>query len=328
MAKPPGGSSCSIFVGNVPYDADEAELKDLFGKVGQVTSVRVVVDKDTKQPKGYAFCDFVDSSSVQLAITQLNNVEYNGRRLRIDWAERELNREQGGVGGERGGERHGGGGGRGGPPGGPSGPGGGPEPPPLAAPVPTVADRLARLREQEATEQARVLAQDAAERAEIARLMETLTPMQLFNIVGEMQRLAIRAPEVARALVGENLQLCLALQHAQFLIGMTEEPPLPTKPEVRETARNVRQRMWVPDEEPARPVTAPAAQLVPTFMLGQSQPGLPPMPPAMRPAKAPGPPSGPQDKGFLESLVSLSPGEIDQLEHGTKMRLLEYLQTI
>jgi len=320
MAKPPGGSSCSIFVGNVPYDANEDELRELFAKVGQVTSVRVVVDKDTKQPKGYGFCDFVDSSSVQLAITQLNNVEYNGRKLRIDWAERELNQSQGGAGGgERAGPPREGG--RAGPPGaGPSGPGGGSEPPPLAVPVPTVADRLARLREQEATEQARQLAQDAAERAEIARLMETLTPLQLFNIIGEMQRLAIRAPEVARALVGENLQLCLALQHAQFLIGMTEEPPLPTKPEVQETARNVRQRMWVPDEEPARP--AHAGQPV---MLGQGQPA---MPPTMRPAPRPAVGQNPQDKGFLESLVSLSPGEIDQLEHSTKVRLLEYLQTL
>ncbi|CAJ1345641.1 unnamed protein product, partial [Effrenium voratum] len=83
-------ASCSIFVGNVPYDAVEEELKELFGKVGNVTSIRLVLDKDTKQPKGYAFADFADPASVQAAVDKLNHVEYNGRKLRIDAAEREL----------------------------------------------------------------------------------------------------------------------------------------------------------------------------------------------------------------------------------------------
>eukprot|EP00434_Breviolum_minutum_P036373 symbB.v1.2.032225.t1/scaffold3839.1/size96963/4 len=75
-------ASCSIFVGNVPYDAQEDELKELFGKVGNVTSVRLVLDKDTKTPKGYAFADFADPASA--AVEKLNHVEYNGRKLRID----------------------------------------------------------------------------------------------------------------------------------------------------------------------------------------------------------------------------------------------------
>ena len=72
--------SCSIFVGNVPYDADEDELKDVFSKAGEVASVRVVSDRDTRQPKGYAFVDFGDRASVEKAIETLNNVEYNGRQ--------------------------------------------------------------------------------------------------------------------------------------------------------------------------------------------------------------------------------------------------------
>jgi len=214
MSNPPA-TSCSIFVGNVPYDAQEDELRDLFSKVGNVTSVRVVCDRDTKQPKGYAFCDFMDSSSVHAAIQKLNNMEYNGRKLRIDWAERELHTTAAKPIEDRPASRSNTGG---------SGGGGGgamPEdPPPLPAPVPTVADRLARLREQEAMEQARVAAADATERAEIQKLMEVLTPQQLLHVLGEMQRLAIRAPEVARALLNENLQLALALQHSELLVGV------------------------------------------------------------------------------------------------------------
>merc|ERR1711920_498533 len=100
----------------------------------------------------------------------------------------------------------------------------------------TIADRMARLKEQEAAEAARVAAADAAERAEIARLMETLTPQQVLHILGEMQRLALRAPEVARALVSENLQLALALQHAEFLAGLVDDSPIPCEPEVKERA--------------------------------------------------------------------------------------------
>mmetsp|Transcript_126585 Transcript_126585/g.253095 ORF Transcript_126585/g.253095 Transcript_126585/m.253095 type:complete len:276 (+) Transcript_126585:75-902(+) len=217
MSKPLA-TSCSIFVGNVPYDAQEDELRDLFSKVGNVTSVRVVCDKDTRQPKGYAFCDFVDASSVHAAIEKLNNMEYNGRKLRIDWAERELHTPtakpiEDRPADNRMGTRSsaGGGGGGGGVPA---------DPPPLPAPVPTVADRLARLREQEAMEQARIAAADATERAEIRKLMEVLTPQQVLHVLGEMQRLAIRAPEVARALLNENLQLALALQHAELLVGV------------------------------------------------------------------------------------------------------------
>lgn len=243
-----GSTSCSIFVGNVPYDAQEDELRELFSKVGNVTSIRVVCDRDTRQQKGYAFCDFSDSQSVQLAIDKLNNVEYNGRKLRIDLAERELHASGAGKGGDR--DRD----------------GPGPAPPPrrggamppidvnmLPVPVPTVADRMAQLRDQQAAEQARVQAAETAERAEIGRLMETLMPHQIIHIVCEMQRLAIRAPEVARALLMENQQLALALQHAEFLAGMTEDPPVPTEPEVRERAISVREKLWGSPVAPAPP---------------------------------------------------------------------------
>jgi len=200
-----GGAHCSIFVGNVPYDAEESELKDLFSKAAPVTSVRLVLDKETKAPKGYAFCDLQEGTNVKSAIEKLNNIEYNGRKLRVDHAERELNPSQ---------REHGGG--RPPPPGGPR-----PQmPDPPVIPVPTLspAERQARLREQEAAEAARVAAGVTAERAEIARLMETLSPPQIFKILGEVQRLVLRAPEVARALIQENLQLALALQLRIFLL--------------------------------------------------------------------------------------------------------------
>lgn len=266
-----GGTSCSIFVGNVPYDADEDELREIFAKVGSVTSVRVVCDKDTKQPKGYAFCDFQESTSVQAAIEKLNNVEYNGRKLRIDWAERELHASGPAL---RDRERDDG-------PGPP--PRGGRPPVPASdmnfppRPVLTVADRLSRMRDQEAEEKAKVAAAENAERAEIGRLMETLTPQQVISIVAEMQRLALRAPEVARALLTENQQLALALHHAQFLAGMIDDPPLSTEPEVRERARSVREKVWGMSTAPAAPHPSLQAIQGPAGVMQQGLLALPQM---------------------------------------------------
>lgn len=360
-------TSCSIFVGNVPYDAQEDELKELFGKVGNVTSVRIVCDKDTKTPKGYAFADFADPASVQAAVDKLNHVEYNGRKLRIDAAERELHnpfssREDGPSKGK--------GGGKGAPP--------VPIDPASLPKVETAADRLARQKEAEAAEKAKRAQAEQAERAEIARLMETLTPQQVLHVLGEMQRLTIRAPDVARALIAENSQLALALHHAEFLAGLLEEPPLATEPEVRERARSVREKIWgAASAAPASTMMmapgvggapgvpgmagAPGMAPAPVSALAQVMqiPGLPPgvtplympgqfmqagqmgMPMGTAPAPgmpfgyaqavpgvAPGASTEEQRRGILEQLAQLSPAEIDRLPHDTKVQLLDYLQKL
>jgi len=130
---------------------------------------------------------------------------------------------------------------------------------------------MAQLREQEALEQAKQAAADAAERAEVARLMETLSPAQLLHIIGEIQRLSVSAPEVARALVGENIQLALAIQHAVFLVGLLEEPSLHTDAEVKERAKSVREKIWQSGApplppQPLAPKAAVPAMTVPTQM--------------------------------------------------------------
>jgi len=164
---------------------------------------------------------------------------------------------------------------------------------PMAA-VPTIAERMARMRAQEAEQKAKAAAAELAERAEIGRLMETLTPQQVIHLLGEMQRLALRAPEVARALIAENMQLALALQHAEFLAGMIEESPLPTEPEVKERARNVREKLWGSSQAPAPPHPSAVAVAcqgsypqggMPLGMLSQpglmALPGMPPHPMTM-----------------------------------------------
>merc|ERR550532_2804555 len=82
--------SCTVFIGNIPYDAQEDDLRNIFNRVGAVESLRLVYDKDTKQPKGYGFCDYSDPDTAMSAVRNLNEVECNGRRLRIDLADNAL----------------------------------------------------------------------------------------------------------------------------------------------------------------------------------------------------------------------------------------------
>lgn len=75
-----------VVVGNVPYDASEQELLDLFSTAGSVSALRMVTDKDTGKPKGYGFCEYNDPEAAKSALRNLNNAEFHGRSLRIDFA--------------------------------------------------------------------------------------------------------------------------------------------------------------------------------------------------------------------------------------------------
>eukprot|EP00835_Amoeboradix_gromovi_P002763 NODE_163_length_16507_cov_1.031814.p5 type:complete len:283 gc:universal NODE_163_length_16507_cov_1.031814:15770-14922(-) len=75
-----------VFVGNISYDATEQGLKQVFSRVGPVNSFRLVTDKDTKRPKGYAFCEFYDHETASSAVRNMNGFEAFGRNLRVGWA--------------------------------------------------------------------------------------------------------------------------------------------------------------------------------------------------------------------------------------------------
>lgn len=75
-----------VFVGNISYDATEQGLKQVFSRVGPVHSFRLVTDKETKRPKGYAFCEFNDHETASSAVRNMNGFEAFGRNLRVGWA--------------------------------------------------------------------------------------------------------------------------------------------------------------------------------------------------------------------------------------------------
>eukprot|EP00434_Breviolum_minutum_P030730 symbB.v1.2.027178.t1/scaffold2760.1/size95945/10 len=84
------GKTATVFVGNIPYDATEDDVRGHLAQGGKVESFRMVFDKETLQPKGYGFCDFSDPDTAINAIKILSEKECNGRKLRLDLADNEL----------------------------------------------------------------------------------------------------------------------------------------------------------------------------------------------------------------------------------------------
>lgn len=75
-----------IYVGNMSYGTTEESLTTLFSQYGEVSSVKIITDRDTGRAKGFAFVAMNDDSAAQKAIDELNGKEVDGRTLRINEA--------------------------------------------------------------------------------------------------------------------------------------------------------------------------------------------------------------------------------------------------
>ncbi|EDW59336.1 cleavage stimulation factor subunit 2 [Drosophila virilis] len=74
----------SVFVGNIPYEATEEKLKEIFSEVGPVLSLKLVFDRESGKPKGFGFCEYKDQETALSAMRNLNGYEIGGRTLRVD----------------------------------------------------------------------------------------------------------------------------------------------------------------------------------------------------------------------------------------------------
>jgi RNA recognition motif-containing protein len=95
----------NIYVGNLPYDAGETQLTELFSQYGQVQAASVIMDRATGRSRGFGFVEMPNSDEAKQAIDALNEKEFNGRALKINEAkprEERPRRSFGGDGGGRG----------------------------------------------------------------------------------------------------------------------------------------------------------------------------------------------------------------------------------
>ncbi len=87
-----------IYVGNLPWRVDDAELEQLFSPYGSVDSARVITDRETGRSRGFGFVE-MNNSDAQNAISELNGKDMGGRPLRVNEANERPPRRGGGGGG-------------------------------------------------------------------------------------------------------------------------------------------------------------------------------------------------------------------------------------
>jgi cold-inducible RNA-binding protein len=99
----------NIFVGNLSYQTTQDDLYSAFATYGAVERVHIVTDRDSGQPRGFAFVEMAERRDAETAISQLNGAELNGRALNVN----EARPKPAGGSGFGGGRGNGGGRGRG-----------------------------------------------------------------------------------------------------------------------------------------------------------------------------------------------------------------------
>src|SRR5258708_31775405 len=109
-----------LYVGNLPYNTTEAQVRELFGQAGEITEVALITDRETGRPKGFGFVEMATVEGAQEAIKRFNGYSLENRNLTVNEARPREERSGGGGGFGGGGGRPGvrgdrcGGGGRGG----------------------------------------------------------------------------------------------------------------------------------------------------------------------------------------------------------------------
>ena len=90
--------SKKLYVGNLPFNTTEDELRGVFERHGSVDSVSVITDRETGRPRGFAFVEMAEASAAEDAIRALDGSDLGGRNVRVNEAQ---DRRGGGGGGRR-----------------------------------------------------------------------------------------------------------------------------------------------------------------------------------------------------------------------------------
>lgn len=91
-----------LYVGNLPYNANDDSLKELFSQAGTVQSAAVITDRMSGRSKGFGFVEMSSDEEAKTAIDTLNGKELEGRKLTVNEARPKEERPRSGFGGGRG----------------------------------------------------------------------------------------------------------------------------------------------------------------------------------------------------------------------------------
>ena len=76
----------NIYVGNLSYTLEESELQDAFAEFGEVSSVKILTDRETGRSRGFGFVEMPNQAEGEAALAQLNGKDVGGRALRVNEA--------------------------------------------------------------------------------------------------------------------------------------------------------------------------------------------------------------------------------------------------
>lgn len=96
----------NIYISNLSYGVNDADLRGLFAEYGDVSSAKVITDRETGRSRGFGFVEMPEDSQAEKAINELNEVEFDGKVINVTVAKPRTekrdfnnNRRSGGGGG-------------------------------------------------------------------------------------------------------------------------------------------------------------------------------------------------------------------------------------
>ena len=93
----------NIYISNLSYGTSEASLSDLFAEYGEVTSAKIITDRETGRSRGFGFVEMPNDAEGQKAIDELNGTDFEGKTITVNVARPRTERSNGGGYNNRGG---------------------------------------------------------------------------------------------------------------------------------------------------------------------------------------------------------------------------------
>jgi len=89
----------NIYVTNISFKSTDSDLKELFQQHGEVTSAKIIIDKETQRSRGFGFVEMPDTAAARKAMTALNGFNFQGKTLTVNEARPKSDAPRGGGGG-------------------------------------------------------------------------------------------------------------------------------------------------------------------------------------------------------------------------------------
>ncbi|KAF3480332.1 uncharacterized protein GIQ15_05679 [Arthroderma uncinatum] len=280
----PERSGKSVFLGNIPYNLTEEQVKDILSSAGTVTKFRLMINPETGKPKGYGFADFADADAAASAIRNLNDYEVMGRKIRVDWPH---NNEKDSVPPDYSQQAQ---------PGMPGGPGqdGQSSQAPLLPALPPGADLPPNLTCPNA----------------ISQTLSSLPAPQLLDVLSQMKSLVMADPARATELLRQAPQLAYAIFQALLLMNLVDYSTLGSVVDQASQAQAAQQAPPSMQQKYQQFPPAPGQVATPPIH------GTPFAPPPQAPPQQQAPPPAAQVPGqeeLLQQVLSMPQAAIDAL---------------